>query len=607
MIIIIVHKNAVKYRGTEKEMQPISAYLNENFLICDGAFGTYYAEKYNTKELPELANLSAPERVREIHEEYVSAGAKLIRTNTFAAHPDLLNCGQGLLAENVKSACRLAKEAADGKAYVAGDIGPVPAEAAFDMEAAEKHYLFLAKLFAESGVDAIVFETFSELETILPVIRYIKEETPLFVIVQFAVSQYGYSSAGLSMHRLFEEVQKSPADAYGLNCGIGPGHMASLFQNIKIQTDKYITALPNAGYPHNISNRMVFSADNGSYFAERVCDIMQVGADIAGGCCGTTPEHIRRLSAKTAGMTKTARRVEQKICEYEKPVQNNAFYRKKEGTGKKLIAVELAPPLGSDDKKLMEAAHALRKSDVDVLTFPDSPSGRTRVDSILMAEKVSKETGMCVMPHLCCRDKNAIAMRSQLLGAHINGINNFLVVTGDPVPAVARQTVKAVFNFNSIGLMNIIHDMNTEQFADSPVVFGGAINQNRRNLNVEIDRIRKKMEMGADFFFTQPVFTEKGVNLLRRIKEETGARILCGVMPFVSRRNAVFMKNEMTGIEVDEQIIARYPENGTKEEGEAVGIEIAREVMAQTADFVDGYYFSFPFNRVYLLEKILQL
>ena len=242
-----------------------------------------------------------------------------------------------------------------------------------------------------------------------------------------------------------------------------------------------------------------------------------------------------------------------------------------------------------------------------MLTFPDSPSGRTRVDSILMAEKVSKETGMCVMPHLAARDKNAIAMRSQLLGAHINGINNFLVVTGDPVPAVARQTVKAVFNFNSIGLMNIIHDMNTEQFADSPVVFGGAINQNRRNLNVEIDRIRKKMEMGADFFFTQPVFTEKGINLLRQIKEETGARILCGVMPFVSRRNAVFMKNEMTGIEVDEQIIARYPENATKEEGEAVGIEIAREVMAQTADFVDGYYFSFPFNRVYLLEKILQL
>ena len=607
MINIIVHKNAVKYRGTEKEMKPISEYLKENYLICDGAFGTYYAEKYNTKELPELANLSAPERVREIHEEYVSAGAKLIRTNTFVAHSDLLNCGQGLLAENVKSACRLAKEAADGKAYVAGDIGPVPAEAAFDTEAAEKHYLFLAKLFVESGVDAVVFETFSELETILPVIRYIKEETPLFVIVQFAVSQYGYSSAGLSMHRLFEEAQKSPADAYGLNCGIGPGHMATLFQNIKFRTDKYITALPNAGYPHNISNRMVFSADNGSYFAERVCDIMQVRADIAGGCCGTTPEHIRRLSAKTAGMTKTARRAEQKICENEKPVQNNAFYRKKERTGKKLIAVELAPPLGSDDKKLMEAAHALRKSDVDVLTFPDSPSGRTRVDSILMAEKVSKETGMCVMPHLCCRDKNAIAMRSQLLGAHINGIDNFLVVTGDPVPAVARQTVKAVFNFNSIGLMNIIHDMNTEQFADSPVVFGGAINQNRRNLNVEIDRIRKKMEMGADFFFTQPVFTEKGVNLLRQIKEETGARILCGVMPFVSRRNAVFMKNEMTGIEVDEQIIARYPENATKEEGEAVGIEIAREGMAQTADFVDGYYFSFPFNRVYLLEKILQL
>ena len=586
-------------------MKPISEYLKENYLICDGAFGTYYAEKYNTKELPELANLSAPERVREIHEEYVSAGAKLIRTNTFAAHPDLLNCGQGLLAENVKSACRLAKEAADGKAYVAGDIGPVPAEAAFDTEAAEKHYLFLAKLFVESGVDAVVFETFSELETILPVIRYIKEETPLFVIVQFAVSQYGYSSAGLSMHRLFEEAQKSPADAYGLNCGIGPGHMASLFQNIKFRTDKYITALPNAGYPHNISNRMVFSADNGSYFAERVCDIMQVRADIAGGCCGTTPEHIRRLSAKTAGMTKTARRAEQKICENEKPVQNNAFYRKKERTGKKLIAVELAPPLGSDDKKLMEAAHALRKSNVDVLTFPDSPSGRTRADSILMAEKVARETGMCVMPHICCRDKNAIAMRSQLLGAYINGIQNFLVITGDPIPSMVRTTVKSVFNFDSVGLMQILADMNEEQFTQAPANYGGAINQSRRNLEVEIGRVKKKMAAGATFFLTQPISTQESADRVRRIKEETGARILCGIMPFVSLKNATFMKNEMAGIDVTDEVLARYRADMTREEGEQAGVQLAKEVIVMTEDFADGYYFSFPFNRVTMLEKIL--
>jgi homocysteine S-methyltransferase len=236
-----------------------------------------------------------------------------------------------------------------------------------------------------------------------------------------------------------------------------------------------------------------------------------------------------------------------------------------------------------------------------VLTFPDSPSGRTRIDSVLMAEKVKRETGMNVMPHICCRDKNAIAMRSTLLGAYINDINNLLIITGDPVPTMARQTVKSVFNFDSIGLMNIAEEM----FPEAPLSFGGAINQNRRNLDVEIERIKKKMEAGAEFFLTQPIFTEEDAEKLRGIKEQTGARILCGIMPFISRKNALFMKNEIVGINVPDEIIARYPEAGTKEEGEAVGVSIAREVISYTEDFVEGYYFSFPFNRVYLLKQIM--
>ena len=253
----------------------------------------------------------------------------------------------------------------------------------------------------------------------------------------------------------------------------------------------------------------------------------------------------------------------------------------------------------------MDAAFLMKKSGVDVLTFPDSPSGRTRADSILMAEKVSRETGMCVMPHICCRDKNAIAMRSQLLGAHINDINNFLVITGDPIPSVVRASVKSVFNFDSVGLMNIISDMNQDQFADKPVIYGGAINQGRVNFKVELARVKKKMEAGATFFMTQPVFSDEDISRLRKIKEETGARILCGIMPFVSLRNATFMKNEMTGINVTDEILARYSADMTKEEGEDTGIQIAKEIITKTSDFVDGYYFSFPFNRVHMLEKIL--
>jgi len=241
-----------------------------------------------------------------------------------------------------------------------------------------------------------------------------------------------------------------------------------------------------------------------------------------------------------------------------------------------------------------------------VLTFPDSPSGRTRVDSVLMAEKVRRETSMEVMPHICCRDKNAIAMRSLFLGAYINDISNFLIITGDPVPTMARGTTKAVFNFDSVGLMQIAADMNGSEFAARPMCYGGAISQGRRNLDVEIARVIKKMEAGAEFFLTQPVFTKESAAKVRMIKERTGARVLCGIMPLISRKNALFMKNEIAGVDVPDEVIARYPEGGTREEGEAVGIALATEMMNETEDFADGYYFSFPFNRVTLLEKILK-
>ena len=188
---------------------------------------------------------------------------------------------------------------------------------------------------------------------------------------------------------------------------------------------------------------------------------------------------------------------------------------------------------------------------------------------------------------------------------HINQIYNFLVITGDPIPTMARASVKSVFNFDAVGLMQIMNDMNESQFAEAPICFGGAINQGRRNFEVEIGRVKKKMAAGASFFLTQPVSSRDGAERLRRMKDETGARILCGIMPFVSLKNALFMKNEMTGIDVTDEVLSRYREDMTREEGEQAGIALAKEVIAMTEDFVDGYYFSFPFNRVHMLKEIL--
>lgn len=589
----------------------IREYLKKSKLIADGSFGTYYSQKYKTVDIPEYANITASQRISEIHTEYINSGAKLIRTNTFASNTYSLDCSIEQVKENIKAAYKIAKEAVEqsGKEiFIAGNIGPVPAVFQPDFEAVEEEYYQIAKTFIDEGADILCFETFTQSEHIMPAIKRIKEECNPFIIVQFCVNQYGYSEAGESAERLVSETAFSKCvDAVGLNCGVGPAHMQQILSRINLNNNCFVTAMPNAGYPLLVRNRVKY-ADNPIYFASKVNDMALLGADIIGGCCGTTPDYIREV-AKTVDLTPTVKSDETSANnENEKPVIKKSFFRNADGTikDKKLIAVELAPPFGADDKKLLEAAHMLKGLGVDVLTFPDSPSGRTRIDSVLMAQKVKNETGFDVMPHICCRDKNAIAMRSTFLGASINDINNFLIITGDPIPVMARQVVKSVFNFDSVGLMRIADEMNSEALKDSPLTYGGAINQSRRRIESEIKRVQKKMEAGAEFFLTQPVFTAEDAERLRRVKEETGARILCGIMPLVSRKNALFMKNEISGVNVTDEVIERYPENACREDGENVGVELAKEMIAATRDFADGYYFSFPFNRTYLLKRIIE-
>lgn len=588
----------------------IREYLKKSKLIADGSFGTYYSQKYKTVDIPEYANITASQRISEIHTEYINSGAKLIRTNTFASNTYSLDCSIEEVKENIKAAYKIAKEAVEqsGKEiFIAGNIGPVPAVFQPDFEAVEEEYYQIAKTFIDEGADILCFETFTQSEHIMPAIKRIKEECNPFIIVQFCVNQYGYSEAGESAERLVSETAFSKCvDAVGLNCGVGPAHMQQILSRINLNNNCFVTAMPNAGYPLLVRNRVKY-ADNPIYFASKVNDMALLGADIIGGCCGTTPDYIREV-AKTVDLTPTVKSDETSANnENEKPVIKKSFFRNADGTikDKKLIAVELAPPFGADDKKLLEAAHMLKGLGVDVLTFPDSPSGRTRIDSVLMAQKVKNVTGFEVMPHICCRDKNAIAMRSTFLGASINDINNFLIITGDPIPVMARQVVKSVFNFDSVGLMRIADEMNSEALKDSPLTYGGAINQSRRRIESEIKRVQKKMEAGAEFFLTQPVFTAEDAERLRRVKEETGARILCGIMPLVSRKNALFMKNEISGVNVTDEVIERYPENADREDGENVGVELAKEMIAITKDFADGYYFSFPFNRTYLLKRII--
>ena len=590
----------------------INEYLKHHKLITDGSFGTYYSEKYQTDDMPENANTSFPERVLEIHSSYIEAGAKLIRTNTFASNTSLLSSDWTTVEKNILAAIKIAKTAiGDKEVFIAGDIGPIPESTPrnSDTDQLSEEYYQIARCFVENGISVLTFETFPDTEHILSAIQRIKKEYPIFIMVQFCVDQFGYSTSGLSAKKLLETVKAMPEiDAIVLNCGVGPGHMAQIYKKVNLNSDKYLISLPNAGYPKRIQSRQLIFDNNCGYFADKLADLSAFGMDILGGCCGTNPAFIKVLSDVLDIEQPTKTTVNLQKAKIETPRKNTGFIYNKDGSlkNKKLIAVELAPPISSNDEKLLEAAHFLQNEDVDVLTFPDSPSGRTRVDSVLMAEKVRRATGMCVMPHICCRDKNAIAMRSLFLGAYINDIHNFLIVTGDPIPSLARQNIKSVFNFDSVGLMQIAKDMNEETFTDMPIAYGGAINQGRRNIDVEIKRIKKKMDTGASFFLTQPVFSKEDADRVRYIKEMTGARILCGIMPLISRKNALFMKNEIAGVTVADAIIERYPEHGSKTEGEAVGVAVSREMIEYTYDFADGYYFSFPFNKVHLLKEIMK-
>lgn len=632
----------------------IREYLSRKKLLCDGAFGTYFSEK-KLQMLPEQANLLAPETVKQVHLDYIQAGARLIRTNTFASNTYMLGCSREEQRENIRAAVRIAREAAaesGEEVFVAGDIGPVEINGTgaggaawdasysdtsysdtFDASSSDaghnrilEEYANMVRTFLEEGVRILVFETFADYEVLLEVLRRELaernkgEKHDIFVILQFSVDQHGYTQAGISAKRLMAELSDCPlVDAVGFNCGVGPGHMIRILEGLVLPEDKFVTALPNASYPRIQKGRMVF-LENQEYFAEKMTEMSYMGVDILGGCCGTTPDYIRRVRdmADFRQQPEAAKRSEKETASQapnrmdKQPAEqsdrkSSAFYAGK-AAGKKLLAVELAPPFHADDEKVLDGAHYLAARGVDVVTHPDSPSGRTRADSITTAIKVMHHTGLCVMPHICCRDKNTIAMRAQLLGGYLNGIRNLLVVTGDPIPSMMRGDIRSVFNFDSVGLMKLIREMNEDEFADDPVVYGGAINHNRRNLDVEISRMEKKLDAGASFFLTQPMFTEEEAKRLRAMKQAVPkARILCGIMPLISHRNATFIRNEMAGIQVTEEIVKRYREDMSRTEGEAVGVAIAKEVMQMTEDFADGYYFSIPFNRVYLLDQIINI
>lgn len=596
----------------------ISEFLKEHRLIADGAMGTYFAKlQGNDRLVSEYANLENPKIIEEIHRQYIQSGARLLRTNTFAANTEVLKVSQEKQEEIIRAACQIAKRAAGDvekentnagdRIFIAGDIGPIPVNPERAPEDVVTEYKHMCDIFIEEKVSAILFETFSDLTIMKDVISYVKEKSDIFIIVDFCVNKNGYSAMGIKANRLLEQAgEVSGIDAVGFNCGIGSGHMSQMIKKLNFPKDKYMVCMPNAGYPEQFQNRMVFM-DNADYFVQNMVEIAAAGMDIMGGCCGTTPEYIKKLAKKISmePILKTASIEVGKGGEHAHPIEEkpNEFYEKL-ASGKKVVAVELDPPFDEKYDKIMECAQFLKDRNVDMITMADSPSGRSRADSVLMSIKLAKDVGNAVMPHLCCRDRNMISMRSTILGAYINDIRNLLIVTGDPVPSVSRASTTSVFDYNSIQLMNFLKEMNQEHFSSDPIYYGGALNY-AGILDRVVERMKKKIDAGATYFLTQPIYAPEDIERIYDIKQRVNTKILCGIMPFTSYRNANFVKNEIAGIRVPDEIVARYHPDMGREEAEIVGAGIASEIIDKLHEFADGYYFMLPFNRVSFMDKIV--
>lgn len=585
-------------------MLDVRKLLAQRPLLFDGGMGTYYKAKPGQE--CEQANLTDPDGILAVHRAYLAAGADAIKTNTFSL-PRLAAAQQPGWEQLADAGWQLAAKAAgETGAAVFADLGPAP-----DTEnlPAEQVYLSVAKRFALLGARNFLFETLSTEEGVLEAIRALKQTVPeAFVLVSFAVLPDGYTREGRYCAELVRRMaQSGVVDAVGLNCVSAPGAMRALVQQLG-DAGLPLSVMPNAGYPV-VARAQVRYQGKPEYFARELSRLAAEGVRILGGCCGTTPQHIAALHTALDALPEALPAAPAaKPAAVAKPVveTDDAFLRKLR-TGQRAIAVELDSPKDADLTAYLEGARRLQAAGADLLTIADCPIARARMDSSLVACRVHRELGMNVLPHMTCRDRNLNATKALLLGLYAEGVREVLAITGDPIPTAERDEVKNVYQFNSRKLAQYIVSLAGEgREMPSPITVFGALNLNACNFEVELRRAAEKLENGMSGFLTQPVLSAQAVENLKKTRETLGerAKILAGILPVVSQRNAIFMENEVNGIHVDEAIIQKF-EGLDRTAGEELGLEVSVQAAKAAAPYADGFYLMTPFNRVALMERLI--
>jgi len=602
--------------------EPFVEALKRRVLIGDGAYGTLFARRglLAHGHIGPVLNLLKPGFVQAAHGEYISAGSEVIETNTFGADRFTLAAADvtATPTEICRAGARLAREAAGESAYVLGTIAPI-SRAASKLAEPERALVVTeqARGLVEGGVDALLLETYSDLDDLLFAVNALYEafpDTP--IVAQMAFTLASTTTTGISPERMANGLNNSPAAVIGANCGGGETAAIEVLKRLVELTTKPISIYPNRGLADFDDLGRPVYIESGDYFAKSARRLADLGANLIGGCCGTTPDDIRRLKGLAGGRRPSVRQpmvpAEPKRAPTHAP--SNAFPLQKtledDLRQRRVVIAEVDPPRGVDAGAEVAGSRLLVEAGVDAITIADNPLSVMRMSNLALASILTRELNVRIVLHVACRDRSLIGTQSHLLGAYAMGITNILAVTGDPVATQAYKGSSGVFDMASHKLIEMISSFNKGEFTagrgetfQTSFYVGGAFNCASLKLENEVKRFERKMQAGARFIMTQPVFDAEMARAVAGACAALNLPLILGVMPLVSERNAEFLHNEVPGIKVPDAVRARMAGKSGKK-GRDEGVAIAREMMEQIAGKVQGYYLITPMGRYEMIADL---
>jgi len=612
---------------------PFLEQLDDRVLVCDGAMGTMlYSKGIFVNRCFDALNLAQPDLVAEVHLAYVRAGANVLETNTFGANRIKLGTfghADKLHAINVR-AVQIARHAAREQAYVAGAIGPLGIRiepwGKTSIDEAEEYFREQAAALLEGGVDLFILETFRDLNEIGAAIEAVRKLCDLPIVAQMTTEEDGNSLDGTLPEKFAPALVDRGADVIGVNCSVGPAPMLETIERMSAVTTARLSAQPNSGKPRDIEGRTVYLASP-EYLASYARRFIARGVRLVGGCCGTTPEHIRQIAAAVRALELGREHVHvsgarvapvavmpEGAAGTPTPREEKSRLAHALGRGKFAILVEILPPRGHEGAQIVERARALRIRGVDAVNIPDGPLSAARMSALSTAVLVEQQAGIETVLHYACRDRNLLGMQSDLLGAHAMGIRNVLIVTGDAPQSGDYPVATSVFDVDSIGLTNVVNRLNHGvdiggQPIGCPTSFhiGVAVNPTAIDPDRELRRLEYKVEAGAEFAVTQLVFDLSAFDAFMKRVEGFRIPIIAGIWPLESVRQAEFLANELPGVRVPGSIIGRMRAAGAPDAAMAEGLAIAHETVRAVAGRVQGLQISAPSGRAEAIHSLIDV